>query len=290
MAASDTSSWIGNLDPNLPRGAEKLTNGDDAIRHFKTVMRDTWPNMSGVNNIDHTKLNLIGDHTSESTDLTFVVDTTTINDPTLTVGVNNIDLHGKIVNNVSDGVTDGKGVANQDTNDIRYYQKSEVNGLLDQVVADRNTEYTAVRNQAYPVGTIYYTVSTADPQDSLKVGQWTKLGAGRFVVGQGSGSGRTYNLGNDSAGRYTQVITLSQLPAHKHITGYFSRGGYTSPSGQSNAQQAVGRVWELDTQFGKIGSYRNMPVYAVSSSGGGGGSLVENSPPAYCVYAWRRFA
>ena len=44
---ADNSNYISGLDPALPAGSEKLSEGDDSIRHLKKVTLDTFPQMNG---------------------------------------------------------------------------------------------------------------------------------------------------------------------------------------------------------------------------------------------------
>jgi len=277
----DTSLWIGNLDVTLPADDGKISDGDDSIRHLKGVIKNTFPNMIGANTINEEKLNILNNHVHPAGSL--VIDISSGGSPTLSVNTDNIDLNAKPINNVADGVTDGKGVSNQDSTDVRYYQKSEIDSLLSILVSDTNNGFTNERNVRFPIGTIYQSVNNVNPATTLGIGAWSRVAQGRFFTIQGTGSqgsARTYNIGNDTVGRYTQVLTLAQIPKHTHTSGYLTAGGSGAPS--SGAQAPTGGLWTSSQVL------RGYPAYVTSSTTGGGGSAMENSPPAYGIYVWRR--
>jgi len=280
MAASDISQWVGDLDETLPQESEKVSDGDDSIRHAKSVVRSTFPQMIGANSINQDKLNGFDELFHPTID-TFIIDVNGGIDPTLTIDKNIVDLSGKSINNVADGVTDGKGLANQDTTDVRYYSQTEVDLLIAAAKDEIDDSFTDERSNNYPIGCVYYSHISTNPATTLGIGAWSRIAQGRFVVGQGSGSGRSYNVGNDTVGRYTTTMSTPNMPQHTHRAGYAKETSGSSPSTQLDAAIPVG-VQTFASE------HQGTAYYYVSSSSTGSGNAIENSPPAYGMYIWKR--
>ena len=118
---------------------------------------------------------------------------------------------------------------------------------------------------AYPVGSIYMSVNSTNPQDIFG-GTWTQL-KDRFLLGAGS----TYKAGN-TGGAATVTLTVDQMPSHSHTLQML----YTAAGG-SAAWVADNVEGKWDWIEGRIGST-------------GGGKAHENLPPYLTVYMWQRTA
>ena len=55
----DTAAYIGGFDTAKPAGADPKSEGDDNFRHIKTVLKTTFPNVTGAVTVTHTELNLL---------------------------------------------------------------------------------------------------------------------------------------------------------------------------------------------------------------------------------------
>lgn len=125
-----------------------------------------------------------------------------------------------------------------------------------------------------PVGSLYMNGSTpTDPATLLGYGTWASLGAGRVLIGAGTGTdsngvSRTFSNG-DTGGEYVHTLTIPEIPSHTHTIFSQLRG----PSGGTGRQQLpTTSTGDLDTQ----------------STGGGG--THNNIQPYLAAYFWMRTA
>ncbi len=62
--AVDTSTYVGGFDTAKPAGADPKSEGDDNFRHIKTVLKTSFPNVTGAVTPTHTELNYVDGVTS----------------------------------------------------------------------------------------------------------------------------------------------------------------------------------------------------------------------------------
>jgi hypothetical protein len=62
--AVDTSTYVGGFDTAKPAGTDQKSEGDDNFRHIKTVLKTTFPNVTGAVTPTHTELNYVDGVTS----------------------------------------------------------------------------------------------------------------------------------------------------------------------------------------------------------------------------------
>jgi hypothetical protein len=55
--AVDTATTIAGFDTAKPAGGDGKAEGDDNLRHIKTVLKTTFPNVAGVATPSHTEMN-----------------------------------------------------------------------------------------------------------------------------------------------------------------------------------------------------------------------------------------
>lgn len=60
----DTAAYIGGFDTAKPAGADPKSEGDDNFRHIKTVLKTSFPNVTGAVTPTHTELNYVDGVTS----------------------------------------------------------------------------------------------------------------------------------------------------------------------------------------------------------------------------------
>ena len=117
---------------------------------------------------------------------------------------------------------------------------------------------------AYPVGSIYMSVNSANPS-TLFGGTWVAL-EGRFLLGADS----TYTV-NSTGGEATHTLTVDEMPSHNH----------TVPRGGNSFGTSVHGYTSTGTLFTSTDS-------RMSSTGGG--QAHNNMPPYLVVYMWKRTA
>ena len=181
---------------------------------------------------------------------------------------NNIDsVNTNLTNNINTAVTN---IQNGNTVVSKANNIKDKNGNF-------NTLQTALLNMVYPVGSIYLSVNNTNPEAFLG-GKWTALPAGKAL----------WTV--PSSGTYAHPNT--EIPAGlPNITGYINNiamtikdsdalsysGCFTASTdaGQSNADGVGTNAVKI-----KMDAWRSNDIY---------GNSTTVQPPAYTVYAWRRY-
>ena len=118
---------------------------------------------------------------------------------------------------------------------------------------------------AYPVGSIYLSVTDANPA-ALFGGTWESIG-GRFLLGADS----TYTAGS-TGGEAAHTLTVDEMPRHNHEVDNLNAAGNATPFMTVQAQDKKGYGGNVQTTFA------------------GGGKAHNNMPPFLAVYMWKRTA
>ena len=149
------------------------------------------------------------------------------------------------------------------------------------------TTLAALGSLFYPVGSLYSSTSSTNPGTSLGFGTWTAFGAGRVMIGAGTGGGATYTAGATGGSKdavtvsHTHTFTGDALPGHQHTinygTGLFGGGG-------SNGVELMPRPSQVTTNSVSAGT----PSGTISTTGSSGTDA--NLQPYIVVYMWERTA
>ncbi|AJQ47966.1 MULTISPECIES: phage baseplate protein [Pseudomonas] len=132
----------------------------------------------------------------------------------------------------------------------------------------------------YPVGSVYMNMSNSqNPAVIFGFGTWAPLGAGRVLLGAGSGTDsrgevKAFTAGS-TGGEYSHQLTVSEIPAHAHTTPQ----GTTVPASGGSYQYASGDDVTTSTMS-------NPPP----SGEIGGGQAHNNMQPYLVAYMWQRTA
>lgn len=126
---------------------------------------------------------------------------------------------------------------------------------------------SAMLDKAYPVGAIYMSVNSTNPQN-LFGGTWVQI-KDRFLLAAGT----TYKAGA-TGGEATHTLTADEIPNHQHVLWYPNEGGEQSA--------AIG--------YPEAGSKNTWYAEASKTGGAGGGAAHNNMPPYLSVYVWKRTA
>lgn len=118
---------------------------------------------------------------------------------------------------------------------------------------------------AYPVGSIYLSVTDANPA-ALFGGTWERIG-GRFLLGADS----TYAAGS-TGGEAVHTLTSDEMPRHNHEIDNLNASGSATPFMTVQAQDKKGFGGNVQTMYA------------------GGNQPHNNMPPYLAVYMWRRTA
>lgn len=139
-------------------------------------------------------------------------------------------------------------------------------------------------NTAYPVGSIYISMSTIEPKVLFGVGEWERI-EDRFLIGAGIDEDYSYLLG-DTGGSYEVALTTEELPTHSHDMVY------STNNGASYSKATMGKDGSFSDQqyLAFSNSAQEFKSYMVEISESGGGEAHENMPPFIAVYMWKRVA
>lgn len=149
-------------------------------------------------------------------------------------------------------------------------RQSDIESIVSQAVS--NALLTA-----HPIGSIEINVSGDNPGTYLG-GTWESFGAGRVLMGVGTGTdvnstSQTFSSAEATGGEYTHKLIVAEMPKHKHFNGYKFRDG----SGPS---------WGYRVTYGaKEGN-----TDGTSDGETGGDKAHNNLQPYITVYFWKRIA
>lgn len=122
----------------------------------------------------------------------------------------------------------------------------------------------------YPVGCIYTSVNSTNPNTSLGFGTWTAFGAGRVPVGFSSGE-TEFDTDEETGGAKTVTLTSAQsgVPAHTHpkaagseFYAYFGSGGNLNAAAGTNAG-TMGANTGANTAADAASAHNNLQPYIV---------------------------
>lgn len=155
----------------------------------------------------------------------------------------------------------------------------------------------------HPVGSIWETTTTDDPNVLWSGTTWVKMDAGRVLVSAGTytenGTTYTYNLG-DKGGEAKHQITIDEMASHGHAvstasvkgsaTSIFAQNGHStngtfSASGESSAGLEGGSQWDKKSFTLSINASHS---HIITNTGSG--SAHENRQPYQVVARWKRTA
>lgn len=149
---------------------------------------------------------------------------------------------------------------------------SSTNGGIAATPAAVKAAIAEAKLAAWPVGSIYITVSNTSPA-ALFGGTWASI-SGRFLLGTSS----SYPAGS-TGGESTHKLTQSELPNYSLSV---TNGSNVIRSKTGNSADAY-----VQTQSGGWG-IPNWESKTVTVASGGSGEAHNNMPPYLAVYMWKR--
>lgn len=158
---------------------------------------------------------------------------------------------------------------------------------------------------AWPVGSIFVSVSSADPSTVLGGGTWARVAQGRVLVSQ-DGSQTEFDAVRETGGAKTHTLTSGEMPGHTHAVDH-DHASFSSSS-DNNHTHAITRKTAVGTSTGVAQGGAttasdgttaaatahshtiDVPAFAGSSGSTGTGSAHNNLQPYFVVYMWERTA
>jgi hypothetical protein len=126
------------------------------------------------------------------------------------------------------------------------------------------TNVVEVLKKVYPVGCIYTSTVSTNPNTLFGFGTWSEYGQGRVLVGKSAEA--EFDTAGKTGGEKTHTLTIAEMPAHTHKVGSTS----------------------LVTASG--GNERKPEGTSDNTSSTGGGQAHNNLQPYIVVYFWKRTA
>lgn len=158
------------------------------------------------------------------------------------------------------------GVKISELNEATSVQNSDVLPI----VQNGETKKISAVNLIYPVGSIYMSVNSTNPE-SLFGGTWEAIG-GRFLLGADT----TYSAGS-TGGEETHTLTINEMPSHSHGIKTSSIDG----DGDWVPKDHKANVHVSEINFNWEGT-------VISTTGGG--QAHNNMPPYLAVFMWKRIS
>ena len=184
-----------------------------------------------------------------------------------------------------------------------------VTGTVDGVdVADLNTKLSTgdatdarlknIFNIVYPVDSIFISTSNADPA-TIYGGTWAAFGAGRTLVGVGTGTdsnseSKVFNTSEATAGEYNHTLSQAEMN-HNHLWYVAGRGSSNYSidlDGNNGGGTFLENGVEKDLIVSNSGTRIHEAAYTQANRGLTGGSVTahNNIQPYITVYMWKRTA
>lgn len=153
----------------------------------------------------------------------------------------------------------------------------------------------------HPVGSIWETTTTDDPNVLWSGTTWVKMDAGRVLVSAGTyaenGTTYTYNLG-DKGGEAKHQSTIEELAAHSHGISVANNGnhthnvrrrlGYTNSSGEVSSWGVGVAYYRLDEVSQASTEYSGTHSHKATANNTGNNKPHENRAPYMVINRWKR--
>lgn len=154
--------------------------------------------------------------------------------------------------------------------------------------ANIEVDYAAILNMVYPIGSIYISVNSTNP-NTLFGGAWEAIEE-RFLLA----SGTNYSAGS-TGGETTHTLTVAEIPSHKHTGSTNSTGAhrhnlyYRNVYSSGDTYNAVCRpTADYATQISNYMDSTGNHKHTFTTSAIGSGNAHNNMPPYLVVYMWKR--
>ena len=156
-------------------------------------------------------------------------------------------------------------------------------------------------NIIWPVGSVYTSVLSTNPNTLFGFGTWTAFGAGRTLVGLDAGQ-TEFDTVEETGGAKTHTLSSSEIPSHSHS---FSGTATTSSDGNHThtLAQATGTAGSVTAGLASSnttgtniettssnGAHTHTVTISGTTESSGSGTAHNNLQPYIVVYFWKRTA
>lgn len=169
-----------------------------------------------------------------------------------------------------------------------YATNKKVDDLLDK-------KMKAMIDILYPIGIVITTATdnTPKPGEEYGLAQWEQVGAGRSLIGAGTGTDQngksmTFSTGQQG-GEYEHKLTVDELPTHDHAECINGNGqdGWNNSYGAMVSLPAPGSGTTEGYGANVMGMW-NGSGNQVKTKATGGNHAHNNIQPYLVVYFWKR--
>lgn len=141
---------------------------------------------------------------------------------------------------------------------------------------------------AYPIGSIYISVVSTNPNTLFGFGTWSAFATGRTLVGIDSGQ-TEFNTVEKTGGAKTHTLTTAELATHNHGAGSLAAPIYTDGALVTIPIIYTAKTASYTTAPNQTGNGLNTTCTG-STANAGSGSAHNNLQPYIVVYMWKRTA
>lgn len=165
----------------------------------------------------------------------------------------------------------------------RDYVEQQLKSFKNQI---EEKSIPTVIDKIYPIGSIYLSMSSANPSTLFDIGEWELISTNRMLIGAGD----KYTVGA-TGGAETVALTKSQIPKIEGTISMHNGATATNIQGVegcfSSNLKNTGTYMDQGTQL----TNSNTQSYGrINFSNEGKNESHNNMPPYYAVYMWRRIS
>jgi hypothetical protein len=144
----------------------------------------------------------------------------------------------------------------------------------------------------YPVGSIYISTTSTNPNSLFGVGTWEAFATGRTLIGIDANQ-TEFNTIEKTGGEKNHTLSISEMPSHNHSARLNNNGGHVhnmkfgsgANSGDGSIIPIASNYYGMDNGSMTDGSHDHG---GITVDNNGGGTAHNNMPPYITVYMWKR--
>lgn len=159
-------------------------------------------------------------------------------------------------------------------------------------------------SEAWPVGSVFVSVVSTNPNTLLGYGTWSAFGAGRTLVGLDSGQ-TEFDTVEETGGAKTHTLTSAEMPSHTHTQDAHNHGvtdaGHTHLTQRYPTATGGSSGFTIDTSMSGTLADNTLPTKiattgvtvdnaTATNQNTGGDGAHNNLQPYIVVYFWKRTA